>query len=94
MLQLGAVSRPPQRSRRDANTIAFSSDGRLLVSGCGSLAVGSSGNDGSVAPKANALTHFYVLGEWLMYASYEVLWLPRDCRFPQVRMHNNKLAWT
>ncbi len=92
-LRLGEVYLPPQLPSCWRESIDFSSDGRLLVSGCGSLAAGSE-DDGDSAPDATALAHFYILGEWVTYASYEVLWLPPGCRYPQSRMHDNVFAWS
>jgi hypothetical protein len=72
--------------------VDFSSDGRQLVTTRGNLAVVGEREDSS-APEANALAHFYVTGQWITYACYDVLWLPPDYRPSQSAMHDNTFAW-
>jgi hypothetical protein len=81
VLKLGAAYWPPQLPSCYMNSVDFLSDGRQFVTGRGYLAV-SGERDDSSATEANALANCYILGKWITYASFDVLRLPPDCRYP------------
>jgi WD40 repeat protein len=82
---------PAGQAAPEIERLDFSSDGRLLLTDRGALAVGSSATDLSM-PDANALGHFFIRAQWVNYAAKDVLWLPPHLCPPRSALRGNILT--